>query len=391
MGRKILLIEDDRETASYLAKGLNQEGHSVEQATNGQDGLFRATDGSFDLIILDRMLPVLDGLSVLKALRAAQIGTPVLILSALASVGDRIEGLECGSDDYLVKPFSFAELLARVNALLRRRESRRRPGRAPADRRRPRDRSAVAQREARRQEARPQAARISAARIFRAQRRPRGHPHHAARAGLGLSFRSRAPTSSTSMSAGFAASSTKGSKSRCCTPCAARATCSPPERAKQRPCRRRLRIALLAGLLALLSNLAVIGFIYLRTHDEAVVTVHRQVVEQGKVLADVYRSGGKPALDDAIEDTMTYADPQTAIALLDADGRQIDGQSRDPAVDRAAAAGRLSQRAHPAARPDRRRARQRWSSIGCRPGSGSSAAASPAKASRSARRSSDRC
>jgi two-component system OmpR family response regulator len=124
MGRKILLVEDDRETASYLAKGLAQEGHSVEEVNNGQDGLFRATDGSFDLIILDRMLPGLDGLSVLKALRAARIETPVLILSALASVGDRIEGLEQGSDDYLVKPFSFAELLARVNALVRRREAR---------------------------------------------------------------------------------------------------------------------------------------------------------------------------------------------------------------------------------------------------------------------------
>src|SRR4051812_9542160 len=124
MGRKILLVEDDRETSTYLAKGLTQEGHSVEQATNGQDGLFRATDGTFDLVILDRMLPVLDGLSVLKALRAARIETPVLILSALASVGDRIEGLEHGSDDYLVKPFSFAELLARVNALLRRRGAR---------------------------------------------------------------------------------------------------------------------------------------------------------------------------------------------------------------------------------------------------------------------------
>jgi signal transduction histidine kinase len=86
-----------------------------------------------------------------------------------------------------------------------------------------------------------------------------------------------------------------------------------------------LRIALLAGLLALLSNLAVIGFIYLRTHDEAVVTVHQQVVEQGKVLADVYRSGGKPALDDAIQDTMTYADPQTAIALLGPRGQQVLG------------------------------------------------------------------
>ncbi len=124
MGRKILIIEDDRETASYLTRGLAEEGHSVEQATNGQDGLFRATDGSFDLVILDRMLPILDGMAVLKALRAANIDTPVLVLSALASVGDRIEGLEMGSDDYLVKPFSFAELLARVNALLRRSEAR---------------------------------------------------------------------------------------------------------------------------------------------------------------------------------------------------------------------------------------------------------------------------
>ena len=124
MGRKILIIEDDRETAAYLTRGLAEEGHSAELATNGQDGLFRATDGSFDLVILDRMLPVLDGISVLRALRAAQIDTPVLVLSALASVGDRIEGLESGSDDYLVKPFSFAELLARVNALLRRREAR---------------------------------------------------------------------------------------------------------------------------------------------------------------------------------------------------------------------------------------------------------------------------
>ncbi len=124
MGRKILIIEDDRETAAYLTRGLTEEGHSAEIATNGQDGLFRATDGSFDLVILDRMLPVLDGMAVLKALRAAEIETPVLVLSALASVGDRIEGLETGSDDYLVKPFSFAELLARVNALLRRSEAR---------------------------------------------------------------------------------------------------------------------------------------------------------------------------------------------------------------------------------------------------------------------------
>jgi two-component system, OmpR family, response regulator len=124
MGRKILLVEDDRETAAYLTRGLAEEGHSIEHVTDGQEGLFRASGGSYDLIILDRMLPVLDGLAVLRALRAADVKTPVLILSALASVGDRIEGLDCGSDDYLVKPFSFAELLARANALFRRSESR---------------------------------------------------------------------------------------------------------------------------------------------------------------------------------------------------------------------------------------------------------------------------
>jgi two-component system OmpR family response regulator len=124
MGRKILLVEDDQETAGYLLRGLTQEGHSVEHVSDGQEGLFRATGGTYDLVILDRMLPVLDGLSVLRAIRAANISTPILVLSALASVGDRIDGLNGGSDDYLVKPFSFAELLARANALFRRSDSR---------------------------------------------------------------------------------------------------------------------------------------------------------------------------------------------------------------------------------------------------------------------------
>ena len=155
MGRKILLVEDDRETAAYLMRGLSEEGHVVEHVTDGREGLFRASDGSYDLIILDRMVPVLDGLAVLRAMRAAEIGTPVLILSALASVGDRIEGLECGSDDYLVKPFSFAEL---------RRAPTRCCGAGPPEGRsedhdrRPRHRPAVADREAKRQEDRPQAA-----------------------------------------------------------------------------------------------------------------------------------------------------------------------------------------------------------------------------------------
>src|SRR6185503_11821206 len=133
------------------------------------------------------------------------------------------------------------------------------------------------------------------------------------------------PTSSTSMSAVSGESSTKGSKSRFCTPSGARATCSRPSALQSAAVPTTLRIALLAGLLALLSNLAVIGFIYGRTHDEAVASLHRQVVEQAAVLTDVYRSGGKAALDEAISDTLAYADPQTAVALLDSSGREIEG------------------------------------------------------------------
>jgi len=117
---KILVVEDDRETATYLTKGLNESGYSVDRAHDGRDGLFLASSGDYNAIILDRMLPGIDGLSVLGALRAAEIRTPALILSALGSVDDRVKGLRAGGDDYLVKPFAFSELLARLEALLRR-------------------------------------------------------------------------------------------------------------------------------------------------------------------------------------------------------------------------------------------------------------------------------
>src|ERR1700719_794918 len=117
---KLLVIEDDRETAAYLVKGLSESGYTVDHSADGRDGLFLATSGSHDAIILDRMLPGMDGLALLGALRAAQIRTPALILSALGSVDDRVKGLRSGGDDYLVKPFAFSELLARIEALLRR-------------------------------------------------------------------------------------------------------------------------------------------------------------------------------------------------------------------------------------------------------------------------------
>jgi two-component system OmpR family response regulator len=120
MAHKVLLIEDDGATADFIANGLNEQGFITDRADNGRDGMFHATDGSYDCIILDRMLPGLDGMAVLAGLRAAGIATPVILLSALGSAEDRIKGLTSGSDDYLTKPFAFAELLARVRLLIRR-------------------------------------------------------------------------------------------------------------------------------------------------------------------------------------------------------------------------------------------------------------------------------
>ena len=120
MTRKILVVEDDSATADYLAKGFGEAGYAVELCHDGRDGLFLASEGIFDLIVADRMLPGLDGVSMISAIRAAGIVAPVLMLTALASVDDRVDGLRSGADDYLCKPFSFAELSARVEALLRR-------------------------------------------------------------------------------------------------------------------------------------------------------------------------------------------------------------------------------------------------------------------------------
>lgn len=120
MGKKILVVEDDAATADYIGGGLEENGFVVDRASNGRDGLFHATDGKYAVIILDRMLPGMDGLAVLSAIRAAGIATPVILLSALGSTDERVKGLKAGSDDYLPKPFAFSELLARVEALMRR-------------------------------------------------------------------------------------------------------------------------------------------------------------------------------------------------------------------------------------------------------------------------------
>lgn len=117
---RILLVEDDRRTLDYLSKGLSELGHTVDTLEDGRDGLMQATHETYDVFIVDRMVPGLDGLSLVKALRAAGVKTPTLFLTAISGVDDRVEGLEAGGDDYLTKPFAFSELVARVNALLRR-------------------------------------------------------------------------------------------------------------------------------------------------------------------------------------------------------------------------------------------------------------------------------
>src|SRR6266852_3243272 len=117
---KVLLIEDDARTSAYIKRGLAEHGHVIDIAANGRDGLFLAAGEPYDVMIVDRLLPGLDGLGVVKTIRGAGVQTPVLFLTAVDGVDDRVEGLEAGGDDYLVKPFAFTELAARVNALGRR-------------------------------------------------------------------------------------------------------------------------------------------------------------------------------------------------------------------------------------------------------------------------------
>jgi two-component system OmpR family response regulator len=117
---RILVVEDDKKIASFLIKGLKQEGFAVDHVTNGEDGLHLALHEPYDAAIIDIMLPKLDGLSLIEEIRHNKINTPVIILSAKRSVNDRIKGLKTGGDDYLIKPFAFSELLARIHALIRR-------------------------------------------------------------------------------------------------------------------------------------------------------------------------------------------------------------------------------------------------------------------------------
>ncbi len=119
---RVLVIEDDRETAQFLLKALKESGHNSDTASDGETGFSMARDGNYEVLVVDRMLPMRDGLSIIEGLRREGVQTPVLILSALGSVDDRVKGLRAGGDDYLTKPYAFSELLARIEALSRRKE-----------------------------------------------------------------------------------------------------------------------------------------------------------------------------------------------------------------------------------------------------------------------------
>jgi two-component system, OmpR family, copper resistance phosphate regulon response regulator CusR len=175
---RILVVEDDRKVARFVRQGLCEEGHAVEIAKDGAEALdFAFTEPAYDLIVLDVMLPGQDGFGVLKTLRAHKIAVPVLMLTARDSVTDKVAGLDLGADDYLTKPFAFEEFLARVRALLRRRDADRAPvlriddlAVDPATRR---------------------AAAVRASRVLPAQRRPRAHPPHDRAARVGARVRRR--------------------------------------------------------------------------------------------------------------------------------------------------------------------------------------------------------
>jgi len=124
MSRRVLLVEDDESAADYLLKALREDGLSVEHVADGRDGLYMASSSEFDAIIMDRMVPGMDGLSVIKALRAAGIDTPILVLSALTHLDERVKGLRAGGDDYLTKPYGFSELKARLDNIMRRRQGK---------------------------------------------------------------------------------------------------------------------------------------------------------------------------------------------------------------------------------------------------------------------------
>jgi len=120
MSRRILVVEDDADTRGYIARGLAEAGYTVEATGSGREGLYLATGGGFDALVLDRMLPDIDGLALLKSARAAGVTQPAILLTAMSAIDERVRGLRAGADDYLVKPFSFAELEARLEAVMRR-------------------------------------------------------------------------------------------------------------------------------------------------------------------------------------------------------------------------------------------------------------------------------
>ena len=298
MSRRILVVEDDDDTQDYLAKALRETGYTVEATASGREGLMHALGGGFDALVLDRMLPDLDGLSLLKSVRAAGVQTPAIILTAMSAIDERVRGLRAGADDYVVKPFSYAELSARLEAVLRR----------PAETRPEETRLACGDleldliaRTARRGDRadRAPAARVPDARVPDAPPGPRRHPHHAARRGLGLPLRpahqrhrrAHQPPPPQDRRRGRAAAD----------PHRARLGLQARRRRLTRMFRNATMRLIAAHLvLVAVSTALVLGSLYWRIGG-VIDTEQRAVVEaELRGLADDYARGGTPALAAAI-------------------------------------------------------------------------------------------
>ena len=376
---RALIVEDDRTIADFVARGLREAGFAVDHAADGETGLELALSEPYDVAIVDLMLPKRDGLSLIDELRRRGRTTPVLILSARRSVDDRVRGLQAGGDDYLTKPFAFAELLARVQALVRR--ATRAPGADDADGRRSDARPADAQGDARRHADRSPAARVRAARVPDAQRRQGRLEDDDPVARLGLQLRSadqhrrRAgePAARQDRPAVRAAS--------CCTPCAASAMSS----SSVRPVVFGLRLALWYATLFVVGAIAIVFLTYYLTaaslaqRDRQIIAVEARRVRRG------VRRGGLRALADTVRAEQRTAPERLFVRVVDRGVEALvlsmprrlgSGDARDrvaAAAGRHARPGRQEHRGAP--RSAARGSAPRSASSRCRSSSSRSAAA----------------
>jgi len=320
---RVLIVEDDTQTAEEITAALSDHGFAVDRAATGREGLLKAAAETFDAIVLDRMLPGgIDGLGVLATLRAAGVDAPVLILSALSGVDERVRGLRAGGDDYLTKPFDFLELTARLDVLLRRqsapqRQTMLRTGKLEMDLLTPR-------RSPRRPPDRAASAGIPPARIPDAPRRPGRHPHHVVRGGLELSFRRAHQCHRHAHQQNCAANSTPTAPIPSSAPSAVQAMCS--VRLVDLPRTTSFQLALRFLLLFGAASLALFAFLYWQTANYIAVRTDDWLVRAQAIFSESDEAGLRQRLGAYLVAAPSLERPLT---LFDAAGRRLAGSMLD--------------------------------------------------------------